>query len=96
MKMKKNRRIGSTLDSFLKKEGMLEEAEALAIKETIAWQLDRAMKQRRISKKRLAELMRTSRTQVDRVLNPKNGNVTIETLQKAAAVVGRKVKVELV
>ena len=94
--MKKNRRIGSTLDSFLKKEGALEETEALAIKETIAWQLDRAMKRRRISKKRLAELMRTSRTQVDRVLNRKSGNVTIETLQRAAAVVGRKVKVELV
>jgi transcriptional regulator with XRE-family HTH domain len=53
------------------------------------------MKKRRISKKRLAELMKTSRSQVDRVLDPMAGNVTIETLQRAASIVGRKLRLEL-
>ena len=94
--MSKNPHIGSSLDDFLAEEGVLEEFQAQAIKEVIAWQLAQAMKERRISKKRLAELMKTSRTQVDRVLNPQDGNVTIETLQRAASIVGRKVRLELV
>ncbi|MBA3810394.1 MAG: XRE family transcriptional regulator [Caulobacteraceae bacterium] len=68
----------------------------MAAKEVIAWQLDQAMKDRNISKTKLAELMHTSRTQVRRMLDPKDGNVTIETLQRAAGVVGRKVRLELV
>jgi len=88
--------IGSSLDDFLAEEGVLEAFQAQAIKEVIAWQLAQAMKKKRISKKRLAELMKTSRTQVDRVLNPNDGNVTIETLQRAASIVGRKVRLELV
>ena len=75
---------------------MFEAFQARAIKEVIAWQLAEAMRARKISKRRLAALMHTSRTQVDRVLDPKDGNVTIETLQRAAAIVGRKVQVELV
>lgn len=91
-----NKHRGSGIDDFLKEEGVLEEFQARAVKEVIAWQLGEAMKARKLSKRKLAELMRTSRTQVDRVLDPENGNVTIETLQRAAAVVGRKVQVELV
>lgn len=87
---------GSTLDSFLEEEGVLEEFQAKAIKTAIAWQLTEAMKERKLSKTRLAAMMHTSRTQVDRVLDPNNGNVTLETLQRAAAVVGRRVQVELV
>ena len=68
----------------------------MKIKEVIAWQLDQAMREQKISKRRLAALMHTSRTQVDRMLDPNDGNVTIQTLQRAAAVVGRKVLVELV
>jgi antitoxin HicB len=94
--MRKNPHIGSSLDDFLAEEGVLEAFQAQAIKEVIAWQLAQAMKKKRISKKRLAELMKTSRTQVDRVLNPNDGNVTIETLQRAASIVGRKVRLELV
>jgi hypothetical protein len=94
--MRKNLHIGSSLDDFLAEEGVLEAFQAQAIKEVIAWQLAQAMKKKRISKKRLAELMKTSRTQVDRVLNPNDGNVTIETLQRAASIVGRKVRLELV
>lgn len=93
---KKNRHKGSRLDTFLKREGVLEEFQAQAIKEVIAWQLTRAMKEKKLSKSRLAVLMKTSRTQIDRVLDPDDGNVTIETLQKAAAVLGRKVQLDLV
>jgi hypothetical protein len=91
-----NRHRGSSIDDFLKEEGVLQEFQARAIKEVIAWQLAEAMKERKLSKRRLAAMMRTSRAQVDRVLDPENGNVTIETLQRAAALVGRKVQLELV
>jgi antitoxin HicB len=94
--MARNKHMGSGIDDFLKEEGVLEEFQAQAIKEVIAWQLGQAMQDRKISRRKLAELMHTSRTQVDRVLDPKEGNVTIETLQRAAAIVGRKVQVELV
>ncbi|MBI5940242.1 MAG: XRE family transcriptional regulator [Caulobacterales bacterium] len=94
--MADNRHAGSGIDDFLRDEGVLEEVQALAIKEVIAWQLDQAMRDRKLSKRKLAELMRTSRTQVDRILDPRDGNVTIVTLQRAAAVLGRKVNVELV
>ena len=87
---------GSSIDEFLKEEGVFEEFQARAVKEVIAWQLAQAMKERKLSKRRLAMMMRTSRTQIDRVLDPEDGNVTIETLQRAAAIVGRKVQVELV
>jgi antitoxin HicB len=87
---------GSTLDNFLEKEGVLAEFQAKAIKEVIAWQLAEAMRERKLSKRGLAALMKTSRTQVNRVLDPANGNVTIETLQRAAAVVGRRVELQLV
>ena len=91
-----NKHRGSTLDSFLEQEGMLGEFQARAIKEVIAWQLAEAMKDRKLTKTALAALMKTSRTQINRVLDPNDGNVTIETLQRAAALVGRKVRLELV
>jgi antitoxin HicB len=77
-------------------EGVLAEFQAKAIKEVIAWQLAEAMKDRKMSKTALAALMKTSRTQINRVLDPSDGNVTIETLQRAAALVGRRVQLELV
>src|ERR1700733_14357958 len=91
-----NKHKGSSIDPFLKEGGVLQESQARAVKEVIAWQLGQAMKKRKLSKRRLAALMHTSRTQIDRVLDPNDGNVTIETLQRAAAIVGRKVQVELV
>lgn len=87
---------GSTIDDFLRDEGVLEEFQARSIKEVIAWQIEKAMKEGKISKRRLAQMMQTSRTQVDRVLDPTDGNVTIQTLQRAAAVLGRRVQLELV
>jgi DNA-binding Xre family transcriptional regulator len=94
--MVENRHRGSTLDSFLEEEGVLDEFQARAIKEVIAWQLAEAMSERKLSKNKLATLMGTSRTQVSRLLDPTDGNVTIETLQRAAQVVGRKVQLQLV
>jgi len=94
--MKKNKHRGPTLESFLIEEGLHEELKAIVAKEAIAWQLQQAMKKKHISKKKLAELMDTSRTQVNRILDPKAGNVTLETLQRAARIVGRELRVELV
>jgi hypothetical protein len=94
--MADNKHKGSSLDSFLDEEGVLGEFQGQAIKEVIAWQLGEAMRERKLSRRKLAELMHTSRTQVDRVLDPSNGNVTLDTLQRAAAVVGRRVQFELV
>jgi antitoxin HicB len=86
---------GSSIDDFLKEEGIFEEAQAQAIKEVVAWQLAEAMKKRNISKNRMAMLLRTSRTQVDRLLNGKD-DVTLSSLQRAAAIVGRRLTIELV
>jgi predicted XRE-type DNA-binding protein len=87
--------MGSSIDDFLKAEGIFEEAQAEAIKEVVAWQLAEAMKQQKISKNKMATLLKTSRTQVDRLLDPKN-DITLSSLQRAAAMVGRRVSIELV
>jgi DNA-binding Xre family transcriptional regulator len=87
---------GSTLDSFLDQEGVLGEFQARAVKEVVAWQLSEAMRDRKLSRRKLASLMCTSRTQVDRVLDPANGNITLETLLRAAAIVGKRVELALV
>ena len=87
--------MGSSIDDFLQEEGIFEEAQAQAIKEVVAWQLAEAMKKKKISKARMATLMKTSRTQVDRLLDPRN-DITLSSLQGAAAMVGRRVMIELV
>ena len=87
--------MGSSIDDFLKEEGVFEEAQAQAIKEVVAWQLAEAMKKKKISKARMATLLKTSRTQVDCLLDPKN-DITLSSLQRAAAIVGRRVMIELV
>jgi predicted XRE-type DNA-binding protein len=89
------KQMGSSIDDFLKVEGIFEEAQAEAIKEVVAWQLAEAMKQQKISKNKMATLLKTSRTQVDRLLDPKN-DITLGSLQRAAAMVGRRVLIELV
>jgi antitoxin HicB len=86
----------TTLDDFLREEGKLEEFEAVAIKEVLAWQIAEAMKAQNLSRKRLAERMKTSRSQIGRLLDPKDGNVTLSTLQRAAKIVGRTLRLELV
>jgi predicted XRE-type DNA-binding protein len=87
--------IGSSLDDFLKEEGVYEENQAMAIKEVVVWQLTEAMEKQSLTKTRLASMLKTSRSQVDRLLDPTR-DVTLSTLQKAAALVGRKVQIELV
>jgi predicted XRE-type DNA-binding protein len=89
------RHHGTSLDSFLEEEGTFEESQALAIKEVVVWQLTEAMQKQALSKSRLATMMKTSRSQVDRLLDPTR-DVTLSTLQRAAALVGRKVHIELV
>jgi antitoxin HicB len=86
---------GSSIDNFLKQEGIFEETQTRAVKEVVAWQLSDAMKKKRVSKSRMAVLLKTSRTQVDRLFDPKN-DITLSSLQRAAAMVGRRVIIELV
>jgi antitoxin HicB len=92
---KKNPPWGTTLDAFLDAEGIREAAKAEAVTRVVAWQLTQEMERQGISKATLAEKMHTSRAQVDRILKAK-GNITIETLQRAAALVGRELRLELI
>jgi len=87
--------LGSSIDDFLKEEGIFEETQAQAIKEVVAWQLAEAMKKKKISKNKMAALLKTSRSQVDRLLDPKN-DITLGSLQRAAAMLGHRVRIELV
>ena len=86
----------TALDRFLEEEGKREDFEAVAVKEVLAWQIAEAMRQSNLSRKRLAERMNTSRSQISRLLDPRDGNVTLATLQRAATIVGRKLRLELV
>jgi len=87
--------MGSSIDDFMKEEGIFEEAQAQAVKEVVAWQLAEAMRERKISKNKMAILLKTSRTQVDRLLDP-TSDITLASLQRAAVMVGRRVSIELV
>lgn len=93
---KKNPHVGSSFDSWLEETGIREEVTAAAIKAVIARQLANEMKKRKITKQRMALLMKTSRAQVDRLLDPDNGSATIESLQRAAKIVGRELRLTLV
>ena len=92
---KKNPHIGSTFESWLDEEGIREEVTASAIKAVLAHQLAAAMKTKRITKSVMAGKMKTSRAQLDRLLDPNNAGVTLETLQRAAKIVGRTLRLEL-
>lgn len=91
----KNRRAGSTLESFLREDGIYEDAKTAAIKAVLAYKLEEAMKAQRLSKTRMAARMETSRAQLDRVLDPKNEGVTLDTLKRAASAVGMRLELEL-
>ncbi len=95
--MKKcNKHIGASLDEFLKEEGVLEETRATALKETLAWQVQHAMEKDKISKVEMARRMKTSRAALDRLLDPRNASVTLQTLTRAAHAIGRDLRIELV
>jgi antitoxin HicB len=89
-----NPHLGSSLDEFLETEGVRGEFEARAVKEVIAWQLQNAMQEQSISKARMAPMMGTSRTQLNRLLDP-DQDVTLSTLNRAATMVGRTLRLEL-
>ena len=93
--MRKNR-IGSTFDSWLREEGIYEEVSATAIKRVLSRQLEAAMEEKGLSKAEMARRMHTSRAALDRLLDPSNDSLTLNTLQKAASVIGRSVRLELV
>ena len=87
---------GSTLDSLLEEEGILAEVEAVAVKRVIAWQLQEIMKAGGITKTAMAARLGTSRSQLDRLLDPENATVQLDTISRAARVVGKKLRIEMV
>jgi antitoxin HicB len=95
MSVRKNRKrmdhSGSTFDSFLEQEGIQEEVEAVAIKRVLAWQLSQAMQEQQKTKQAMAKQLHTSRSQLDRLLDPQNVSVTLDTITRAARVLGKRV-----
>jgi antitoxin HicB len=92
--MKKNRHLGSDFDELLKEDGLLADVEAVAIKRVVAMQLAGMMKKQRITKAELARRMKTSRSALDRLLDPRNSSVTLQTLERAAQALGKRLRVE--
>lgn len=95
-KKKKTGRVGSSFSDYLKDEGSYEETSAVAVKKVLAWQLEQAMRKEGLNKNEMAKRMRTSRSQLDRILDPGNAKIQLDTVFKAAHVLGRGVKLELV
>ncbi|MEJ2743892.1 MAG: helix-turn-helix domain-containing protein [Gammaproteobacteria bacterium] len=96
MTKNKNPHEGSSFDDFLKEDGIYEECSATALKRVLAWQFEEAMKQQHLTKKAMADKMDTSRSQLDRLLDPEKTGVSLETLQRAASVIGRELRIELI
>lgn len=92
----KKGRIGSSFESFLKEEGLSYETNSLAVKRVLVWQLQQAMEQENMSKNQMAKAMRTSRSQLDRILDPENERIQLDTVIKAAHVLGKELRVELI
>lgn len=92
----RNKHLGTSFDDFLAEEGLLEEAEAVATKRVLAFQLAKAMEERQLSKSDMARRMNTSRSALDRLLDPETPSVTLLTLERAARVLGKKVRIEVV
>jgi DNA-binding Xre family transcriptional regulator len=90
-----NKHIGSNFDDFLKDEDLLDEVTTTAIKRVISYQLKKAMEERKLTKQKLADMMSTSRSSLDRLLNPQNTSITLKTLGKAAHALGEKIVVDL-
>lgn len=91
-----NKHIGSNFDDFLEEEGLLADVEATAIKRVIAYQVEELMKTQQLTKTEMAAHMRTSRASLNRLLDPTNRSVTLQTLERAAAALGKRLRVELV
>ena len=93
---KVNPHIGSDFDDFLREEGVYDQAEAVAVKRVLAYELERNMQKAQLTKTDMAKRMGTTRAQLDRLLNPENPATTLQTLVKAAGAVGKRVKISLV
>lgn len=91
----KREHIGSDFDDFLKREGLLAECEAGALKRVIAWQIEKEMKRRRISRAKLASRMKTNPSQLDRLFSHDQSSVTLKLLEQVALALGRRLKIEL-
>jgi antitoxin HicB len=96
MSVTQNPHIGSSFDDFLAEQGILEECEAGALKEVLALQIKASMRTLGLNKVQMARRMHTSRAQLDRLLDPGNTSVTLNTMQRAAAVLGKRVRIDLV
>lgn len=92
---KRTDHTGSTFDSVLEEEGIREEVEAVAIKRVLAWQLEQAMQEQQKTKHAMAKQLRTSRSQLDRLLDPRNVSVTLETITRAARALGKRVTIRV-
>lgn len=92
---KKKGHVGSSFEDFLKEEGIFEETTTQAVKRVLSWQISKVMKEKGISKMELAKRMHTSRSQVDRFLDPNNDKVLLETVQRAASAIGKRVSLSL-
>ncbi|MBD0385101.1 MAG: XRE family transcriptional regulator [Nostoc sp. C3-bin3] len=94
--MNKNPYVGSSLDDLLEEEGTLEEINLIAAKRVIAWQISKAMEEKKLNKAAMAKEMNTSRSSLDRLLDPNNSSVSLDTIARAARVVGKRIRFELV
>jgi hypothetical protein len=92
---KKNPHRGSKFEDFLAEQGLLEEVTATAMKRVLAWQIAQAMKKQRLTKSAMAKRMRTSRAALDRLLDADNTSVTLQTMGRAAAVLGKELSITL-
>jgi len=93
---KKNNSMGSSFDDFLKQEGDYDAAQALAVKRVLTWQIQKAMKEMHLAKAEMARRMKTSRSHLERLLDPRNDSLTLTTLARAGHVLGREIRLELV
>jgi hypothetical protein len=94
--MTNNPYIGSSLDDLLEEDGVLAEVNAVALKRVLAWQIQQEMDKRGLSKSQMAVSMSTSRSSLDRLLDPGNVSVTLKTMDRAAAILGKRLRIELV
>ena len=92
----KKEHLGSDFDNFLEEEGLLAEAEAVAVKRVVAYQVAALMEENNLTKTKMAQLMQTSRAALDRLLDPSNESVTLHTLEQAAIVLGKRLLIEFV
>ena len=88
--------VGSSFEDYLAEQGTLEETTAVAVKRVLTWQLEQAMEKKQLTKSQMAKAMKTSRSQLDRILDPDNERIRLDTLAAAARAVGRQLRIELI